>query len=172
MKNFTERYQRHKSFIEYNFPEASQDTLATLDGVCHHLNKKDEKKKPEERILVREITEAVHKLIGPIPEYDVHRLLMEVIYESEELLVCSTGHDYDFIATMEVNEDADPEDYHPGEDLMVVFTDDYEYLKPVRVPRYDWVGILADDEGYDTVQAIENGKFYTIWADDYEEEQE
>ena len=168
MKNFTERFQRLKEFIEYNFPETSQDNLDTLDGVCHHLNKKD--KKPEESTLIRDITEAVHKLIGPIPEYDVHRLLMKVIYESEELLVCSTGHDYDFIATMEVNEDSYRNEDLPGDDLMVVFTDDYEYLKPIRIPYLDWVGVLADDEGYDTVQAIEERKFYTEWARNYKEE--
>ena len=87
----------------------------------------------------------------------------ELIYESEELLVQTTGQDYDFIATMENKAE--------GFDvLVVVFTDDYEWIEPVKINPSDWIGIEANEEGYETINAIQNGKFYTIFEEDYGEE--
>lgn len=86
----------------------------------------------------------------------------ELIYESEELLVQTTGHDSDFIATMENKAE--------GFDvLVVVFTDDYEWIEPVKINPSDWIGIEANEEGYEVINAIQNGKFYTIFEEDYEE---
>lgn len=95
---------------------------------------------------------------------------MKAVYEDEELIVKSTGHDYDFIATLEIDEESDyTQEYHSGDALVVVFTGDFEWLEPIKVPAADWVGLLADEEGYAALEAIEKRQFYTIWEDDYEE---
>lgn len=70
-----------------------------------------------------------------------------VVYENDKIRVESTGRDYDFIGTIENLTDSE-----------YCFADDYELSKKFEkylgyVPDYciaphDWVGILADDEGY------------------------
>jgi hypothetical protein len=65
-----------------------------------------------------------------------------------------TGHDYDFIATIENNTDK----------TLKIFVDDLEgwYVEPIIVPAHDWVGFLADDEGRFQVESIKNGDFKAI----------
>lgn len=65
-----------------------------------------------------------------------------------------TGHDYDFIATIENNTDK----------TLKIFIDDLEgwYVEPIIVPAHDWVGFLADDEGRFQVESIKNGDFKAI----------
>lgn len=96
---------------------------------------------------------------------------MDVIYEDDELIVKSTDTDYDFIATMEVNPEKEDLDKHPGEKLFVIFTGDYEDLKRCEVRTDHWGGILADDNGYATVEALVKGKFYTEWESEFNAEQ-
>ena len=55
-----------------------------------------------------------------------------VIYDKDGIKVATTGRDYDFIATIENDTDED----YCVEDLGLC------------VPAHDWVGFLADDEGY------------------------
>lgn len=65
-----------------------------------------------------------------------------------------TGHDYDFIATIENNTDK----------TMKLYIDDLEgwYSEPVVVAANDWVGFLADEEGRFQVESIMNGDFQVI----------
>lgn len=67
----------------------------------------------------------------------------------------STGHDYDFIATIENDTDK----------TLKLYIDDLEgwYSEPVVIPAHDWVGFLADDEGRFQVESIMNGDFQAIY---------
>ena len=64
-----------------------------------------------------------------------------MIFENEEILVKETGHDYDFIATVENKTD---------HEITIVFDDDF--IEPIVVD--DWIGILADSNGYSTVDNL------------------
>lgn len=56
----------------------------------------------------------------------------KVVYDKDGIKVATTGRDYDFIATIE----NDTDEEYCVEDLGLC------------VPAHDWVGLLADDEGY------------------------
>ena len=66
----------------------------------------------------------------------------KVIYDKDGIVVKTTGKDYDFIATIENNTD---EDYYINEIDM-------------NIPAHDWVGLLADEDGYNAVN-------YFKWVD-------
>lgn len=85
----------------------------------------------------------------------------KIIYEDDEITIETTGKNYDFICTVE-NKSNDT--------IVIVFTGEYEYLEAFKINPGDWVGLLADDEGYLSLEAFENGDFYTIFEDDYEDE--
>jgi len=73
-----------------------------------------------------------------------------VIYSKNGIVVKKTGRDYDFIATIENNTD----------DIFYLNTydpscDDVDECNVVVDP-HDWIGIRADDEGYDIVEYFEN----------------
>lgn len=72
-----------------------------------------------------------------------------VIYSKDGIVVKKTGRDYDFIATIQNNTD----------DIFYINTydpncDNVEECNVVVNP-HDWIGILADDEGYDIVEYFE-----------------
>ena len=69
-----------------------------------------------------------------------------MIFENEMILAKETGRNYDFIATIENKTD---------HEILITFED--EYIEPIVVD--DWVGILADNNGYETVEALKEGKF-------------
>jgi len=69
-----------------------------------------------------------------------------MIFENEMILAKETGRNYDFIATIENKTD---------HEILITFED--EYIEPIVVD--DWVGILADSNGYETVEALKEGKF-------------
>lgn len=75
-------------------------------------------------------------------------------YNEGKLNLKETGHDYDFIATIENNTDK----------ILQIFIDDLEgwYSEPIIVPAHDWVGFLADDGGRFQVESIKNGDFKAI----------
>lgn len=102
---------------------------------------------------------------------EIYDIWMDIIYEDEHITVKSTGHDYDFIATIEVKDNEEFTKGHEEEKLVIVFTDEYEHLEPARVRCVHWGGILADDEGYATVEALTSGKFYTVWESEFNEEE-
>ena len=78
----------------------------------------------------------------------------DVYYEDEYIIVKPTGRNYDFIATIESKVDypIHIEFVHP------------EYGEGVVYPCYlaadDWAGLLANDEGYLTLEAIKDGKVF------------
>lgn len=73
-----------------------------------------------------------------------------VLYEDDDIKVVTTGHFYDFIATVS----------NFGEKCTIVFTGDAEYeVEGFEVDSNDWVGIEANDEGWETLMAIVNGDF-------------
>lgn len=55
-----------------------------------------------------------------------------VVYDKDGIKVTTTGRDYDFIATIE----NDTDEEYCVEELGLC------------IPAHDWVGLLADDEGY------------------------
>lgn len=66
-----------------------------------------------------------------------------------------TGHDCDFIATIENNTDK----------TLKLFVDDLEgwYSEPITIASHDWAGFLADDEGRFQVESIKHGDFQAIY---------
>lgn len=71
-----------------------------------------------------------------------------------EVDIKMTGHDYDFIATIENNTDK----------KLKLYIDDLEgwYSEPIEVAPNDWVGFLADEEGRFQVDSIMNGDFKAV----------
>lgn len=84
---------------------------------------------------------------------------MTTIFENDLIKVSSTGHDYDFIAVVENKTDKQICVHYdePG------YNDNYD---PILVAPNDWIGLLADEEGYDWVKAIENNQIYIVTDDD------
>lgn len=86
---------------------------------------------------------------------------MKIIYEDDEIVVKETGNETDFIATIENKSDEIiailPDDNNDDETIFEAFD----------IYPYDWVGILADEEGRNTLRAIEQGKFSTNFNPDY-----
>ena len=76
---------------------------------------------------------------------------MKTIFENELIRVESTGRDYDFIATVENKTDKKIRVHYKDMDLL----DTYD---TIDVEPNDWVGLLADEEGYDLVQKFELGQ--------------
>ena len=81
------------------------------------------------------------------------------IFENDIIKVDMTGKDYDFIATIENKTNGQICVHYdkPG------YNDNYN---PILIAPNDWVGLLADDEGYDWVKAIENNQIYVVTDDD------
>ena len=69
-----------------------------------------------------------------------------VVFENSEILVKKTGRDYDFIATIENKTDKE-----------IVINFDNEEVEPIVVN--DWIGLLADSNGRETLEELTNGKF-------------
>ena len=84
---------------------------------------------------------------------------MTTIFENDLIKVSMTGHDYDFIAVIDNKTDGQICVHYdePG------YNDNYD---PILIAPNDWVGLLANDEGYDWVKAIENNQIYIVTNDD------
>lgn len=67
----------------------------------------------------------------------------EIIYEDDYVKVETTGHDYDFIATIQNKTDSD----------LVCFIGGDEDMICLLAPN-DWVGFLANDDGYEELKLI------------------
>lgn len=63
------------------------------------------------------------------------------IFEDENILITYTGFDYDFIGVVENKTE---------EDIVIELEGD----EPFTVPAGDWIGILADSEGYTTMSKL------------------
>ena len=84
---------------------------------------------------------------------------MTTIFENDFIKVSTTDKDYDFISVIEnktnqkicVHYDA------PG------YNDNYD---PILIQPNSWVGLSADDEGYDWIEAIKSNHIYVATNDD------
>ena len=72
--------------------------------------------------------------------------MANIVYEDDKIKVTKTGKDYDFIATIE----------NKTSQTIYIVPENLEefYILPV-----DWVGLLADDEGRTTLEAIRKNRF-------------
>ena len=78
---------------------------------------------------------------------------MRKIYEDEKIVIKETGQDYDFIATVE-NKTGEDVTFYAND--VVAAGSDYQFV----ISAYDWVGILADEEGRAQLKAIKGGLQY------------
>lgn len=69
-----------------------------------------------------------------------------VLYEDKNIILKSTGRDYDFIATIENKLD---------KPIHITFENEDE----IGLSANNWVGLLADDDGRETVDNIINRRF-------------
>ena len=76
---------------------------------------------------------------------------MKTIFENEFIRVESTGKDYDFIATIENKTDKNIRLRYNPMDFDVIYD-------TIDIEPNDWVGLLADKEGYDLVRKFELGQ--------------
>ena len=84
---------------------------------------------------------------------------MTTIFENDLIKVSTTGRDYDFIAIIDNKTDGQICVHYdePG------YNDNYD---PILIAPNDWIGLLANEEGYDWVKAIENNQIYVVTDDD------
>ena len=66
---------------------------------------------------------------------------MKTTVKNDAFEVKRTGRDYDFIATIENNTDL----------ILAITPADYD--EPFYIEPNDWVGLLANDEGYYTLES-------------------
>lgn len=77
--------------------------------------------------------------------------MREVLYEDENILVCSTGDNVDFVATVE-NKTGN------ALNLVIPLFDDSEPYFGIN--SHDWVGLFADNEGRVIQEELSKGRFY------------
>lgn len=71
---------------------------------------------------------------------------MKRILATPDFTVKKTGRNYDFIAVIGNN---------GPQPVKIRFTGDYADLPEIEIPGNDWIGILADEEGAATLEALE-----------------
>ncbi len=81
------------------------------------------------------------------------------IFENDFIKVSTTDRDYDFIAVIEnkTNQKICVHYDEPG------YNDNYD---PILIAPNDWIGLLANDEGYDWIEAIRRNQIYVVTDDD------
>lgn len=84
---------------------------------------------------------------------------MTTIFENDFIKVGTTDRDYDFIAVVEnkTNQKICVHYDQPG------YNDSYD---PILIQPNSWVGIEANDEGYDWIEAIKHNQIYIATNDD------
>lgn len=84
---------------------------------------------------------------------------MTTIFENDIIKVSATRRDYDFIAVIENKTDKQICVHYdePG------YNDNYD---PILIQPNSWVGIEANDEGYDWIEAIKQNQIYIATNDD------
>lgn len=98
------------------------------------------------------------------PESDEIEVNMDVILtpttlvENERIRVRTTGHDYDFIAIVE--------NLTEGR-LRIRFIGEAEWIAMLCVAPNDWIGLLADAEGYSALEALANGRYEYAKKEDH-----
>lgn len=84
---------------------------------------------------------------------------MTTIFENDFIKVSTTNKDYDFINVIEnkTNKQISIHYDKPG------YNDKYD---PILIASNDWVGLLADEEGRDWLNAIKNNQVYIVTNND------
>lgn len=77
---------------------------------------------------------------------------MKTIFENELIKVSKTRSDYDFIAVVENNTD---------KDIQIIFDNELEFCN-LSVDANDWVGILANKDGYTSLEELEAERFTVV----------
>lgn len=72
-----------------------------------------------------------------------------IIFEDAQIVIKTTGKNYDFIATIENK---------TNKEICIIFANDE--IDPIVVN--DWVGILADNNGYQSLAALQNSEFEVV----------
>lgn len=73
------------------------------------------------------------------------------LVENERIRVRTSGHDYDFIATVENLTE---------ETIYIKFAGEAVWIEPLAPIRSNgWVGLLANTEGYSALEALVNGRY-------------
>lgn len=75
---------------------------------------------------------------------------MKIILENETIKVSETGRDYDFIATIENK---------TNNDIVIQPTDYNLEFYETHISANDWIGLLANENGWITLEAIKIGLF-------------
>lgn len=76
---------------------------------------------------------------------------MKTIFENDVIKISRTGRNYDFIGTIDNKSDRE---------IRIVFEN--EEIESFSIKPDDWVGILADDEGYSVLEEIEAERFMIV----------
>ena len=77
---------------------------------------------------------------------------MKTVFENEVIKVSRTGRDYDFIAVVENKTD---------KKVQIVFDNELEFYN-FSLGANDWVGLLANDDGYATLEELEAERFTVV----------
>lgn len=77
---------------------------------------------------------------------------METVFENDVIKVSRTGRDYDFIAVVENK---------TNKEIKIVFNDEFEFCN-FSVDSNDWIGLLANDDGYTSLEELEAERFTVV----------
>lgn len=77
---------------------------------------------------------------------------MKTVFENDVIKVLKTDRDYDFIAVVENKTD---------KEIQIIFDNELEFCN-FSVDANDWVGILANDDGYTSLKELEAERFTVI----------
>ena len=73
---------------------------------------------------------------------------MKTVFENDLIKISRTGKEYDFVGTIENKSDRE---------IRLIFEN--EEIESFSIKSDDWIGILADDEGYSVLEEIEAERF-------------
>ena len=77
---------------------------------------------------------------------------MKTVFENEVIKVSRTGRDYDFIAVVENKTD---------KKVKIIFN--HDEVEDVSIGASDWVGLLANYDGYTSLEELEVGRFIVVY---------
>lgn len=76
-----------------------------------------------------------------------------IIFEDKDICISKTKQNFDFIATIENK---------TNKDLYIDFTDEFMEFNDdtIIVQAEDWIGILANTQGFERLEKLEKGQYY------------
>ena len=78
---------------------------------------------------------------------------MKTVFENDVIKVSRTRRDYDFIAVVENK---------TNKEVKIIFDDDEMEYQNFSIGANDWVGLLANDEGYSSLKELEAERFIIV----------